>query len=172
VEGAEETDRDAAAMRGYAATLADALGPAVERWVERSVRDRWRQWSGEVVDERLAGAAREAAAAARAEIEALARPLLDADIDAQWTTPLTLLRRLVHHATAVLAAAGVPAVARDPFAERAFPEDRYDLAPANYADVDPELHEPGLAWGAAKAHLTLARRRAPARPAELGEGER
>ena len=27
------------------------------------------------------------------------------------------------------------------------------------ADLAPELHEPGLVWGAAKAHVVLARRR-------------
>ena len=43
--------------------------------------------------------------------------------------------------------------------ERAFPDDVYDLAPASFADVDPALHEPGLVWGAAKAHVHLARRR-------------
>ena len=35
----------------------------------------------------------------------------------------------------------------------------YDLAPANFADVDPALAEPGLLWGAAKAHVHLARHR-------------
>jgi hypothetical protein len=35
----------------------------------------------------------------------------------------------------------------------------YDLTPASFADVDPALHEPGLVWGAAKAHVHLARRR-------------
>ena len=56
--------------------------------------------------------------------------------------------------------AGVPAVVRDEFAERAFPGDVYDLAIASFADLDTALHEPGLVWGAAKAHVVLARRRA------------
>jgi hypothetical protein len=42
---------------------------------------------------------------------------------------------------------------------RSFPDDVYDLTPASFADVDPALHEPGLVWGAAKAHVHLARRR-------------
>jgi hypothetical protein len=50
-------------------------------------------------------------------------------------------------------------VARDEFSLRNFPDDVYDLTPASFADVDPELHEPGLLWGAAKAHVHLARRR-------------
>jgi hypothetical protein len=53
----------------------------------------------------------------------------------------------------------MPAVVRDEFDERAFPEDLYALTPASFADVDPALHEPGLMWGAAKAHAHLVRRR-------------
>ena len=36
-------------------------------------------------------------------------------------------------------------------AEESFPDDDYDLAPASLADVDPDLVELGVAWGAAKA---------------------
>jgi hypothetical protein len=50
-------------------------------------------------------------------------------------------------------------VARDEFQIRNFPDDDYDLTPAAFADVDPAHHEPGLVWGAAKAHVHLARRR-------------
>jgi hypothetical protein len=59
----------------------------------------------------------------------------------------------------VLAAAGVPPVGRDEVARRLHPDDDYDLTPASFADISPELHEPGLVWGAAKAHVVLARRR-------------
>ena len=41
-----------------------------------------------------------------------------------------------------------------------FPDDLYDLTPGSFRDLDPALHEPGLEWGAAKAHVHLARRRA------------
>ena len=41
-----------------------------------------------------------------------------------------------------------------------FPDDVYDLAPATFDDVSPDLHDPGLRWGAAKAHVHLKRRRA------------
>ena len=62
-------------------------------------------------------------------------------------------------ATQVLDAEGVAPVARDPFAQRQTPDDAYDLTPASFADIDPGLAEPGLVWGAAKAHVHLARRR-------------
>ena len=86
-----------------------------------------------------------------AEVASELRALLEADIDAQTTTPLSLLRQAVRFPTEVLRAGGVPPVQRDSFAEASFPDDDYDLAPASLADVDPDLLEPGLAWGAAKA---------------------
>ena len=70
---------------------------------------------------------------------------------------MTLLRAAVRYPTEVLRAAGVPGVVRDEQQERLFPNDVYDLAPANFADVDPALAEPGLAWGAAKAYIHLQR---------------
>jgi hypothetical protein len=57
----------------------------------------------------------------------------------------------------------VPPAARDETDERLFPEDVYGLGPASFADIDPSVHEPGVAWGAAKAYVHLARRRAEGR---------
>ena len=74
-----------------------------------------------------------------------------------------MVRRAVVYPTAVLRGAGVPPVVRDADAEARFPDDDYDLTPAAFADLDPSLHEPGLVWGAAKAHVHLARRRAEGR---------
>lgn len=86
--------------------------------------------------------------------------LLATDIDRQPTNPLALVRSLVGPMTAVLLDAGVPAPPRDADAVRLFPDDHYDLTPGAFADVAPELHELGLVWGAAKAHVHLRRRRA------------
>jgi len=74
-----------------------------------------------------------------------------------------LLRAAVRYPTAVLRAAGVPPVARDDQQVHLFPDDDYDLAPANFADVDPALAEPGLVWGAAKAYVHLQRHKRVAR---------
>ena len=72
-------------------------------------------------------------------------------------TPLQLVRSAVAEPTAVLAAAGVPAVARDAFDERALPDDRYDLAPRAFRDLGDEALGPAqLAWGMAKAALVQA----------------
>lgn len=153
---------DAAALAGHADALAAGIELALGPWVERSVRstlDRWRP--GEA--DRWAEAARQAGAAATVEVGARVRDLLATDVDRQRTGPLALLRDAVRFPTEVLASAGVPPVERDEFAQRAFPADVYGLAPASFGDVDPELTEPGLVWGAAKAHVVLARRRAEGR---------
>ena len=158
-----EAAGDVEMLRRYAEDLADAITRALAPWVERSVATRAEQWRSGTASERVRADAAEAGRRATAEVGPRIRALLQADVDGQRTGPLALLRDAVRYPTEVLASAGVAPVRRDPFAERAFPDDVYDLAPASFADVDPELHEPGLIWGAAKAHVVLARRRAEGR---------
>jgi hypothetical protein len=138
------------AMKEHAQALFDGIEAAVPGWVERCVERRLLDYSG-AADDELMSAAAGAGLRAQAEVAASLRVLLETDIDAQATTPLSVLRQAVRYPTEVLRAAGVPPVRRDAFAESSFPEDEYDLAPASLADVDPDLVELGLAWGAAKA---------------------
>ena len=105
-------------------------------------------------------AATEAGWAAVDDVGGRVHALLALDIDEQRSNPLALIRQAVPYPTEVLRAAGVPPVGRDEFAARQFPDDVYDLAPTSFAEVEPELHEPGLVWGAAMAHVHLSRRRA------------
>jgi hypothetical protein len=149
---------DAEALARYAAALADRIDEAIPGWIDRSVR-RVLADQGIAVDDVVAERIRDAGRAARESGGRRVRALLSTDIDAQAGNPLAVLRSLVPHATAVLASAGARPVARDEFSVRHFPDDVYDLTPASFADVDPALHEPGLVWGAAKAHVHLARRR-------------
>ena len=149
---------DAQALAGHAATLADAVEAAIPGWVERSVR-RVLDAQGIAVGDEVAADLARAGAQAREEGAARVRRLLATDIDEQAGNPLSVLRSLVRFPTAVLRSAGARPVPRDEFSERSFPDDVYDLSPATFADVDPALHEPGLVWGAAKAHVHLARRR-------------
>lgn len=100
-----------------------------------------------------------AVAQGSAAISTELRRLLAGDIADQGEAPLQVFRRGTRFATEVLRDAGVASVPRDDFAVRAFPDDVYDLAPAAFADIHPSLHEPGLVWGAAKAHVHLRRRR-------------
>lgn len=149
-------------LAAYATALADGVDEVLPAWVLRCVRARAEAWRPGLGDE-LTPTAIDAGARAAAEVGGAVRRLLATDVDEQPTGPLAVLRGAVAFPTEVLAAAGIPGVVRDEFAERAFPADVYDLAPAAFADLDPSLHEPGLVWGAAKAHVVLARRRAEGR---------
>jgi hypothetical protein len=156
----ESNPDDVRMLDQFATALADAIEHALPSWVVRSVERRLRDWTG-TADPVVVDRARAAGERARAEIGPEARHLLSLDVDAQRTNPLSVVRSAVRYPTEVLRSAGVPPVRRDEFAERAFPDDIYDLSPASFADVDPSLHEPGLVWGAAKAHIHLTRHRRP-----------
>lgn len=143
-------------MDEHGRALAQAIEAALPGWVERTVRQRLTD-AGLDAGHDVVRATGEARDAAVREVGAAVRALLDTDIDLQATTPLSLLRGAVRFPTRVLADAGVPPVVRDEVQERLFPDDLYDLTPATFADVDPALAEPGLIWGAAKAHAHLQR---------------
>lgn len=147
-------------LAAVGAALADALAAAVPDWVERSVVALVRAWSGEVTAT-VTDEARGAGRAAGEEVGDELRRLLAADVDDQWTNPMTIVRRAVPHAAAVLERAAVGAVARSPEDESREPEDVYGLTPSTFADVDPSLHELGIRWGALKARAHLARHRPP-----------
>jgi hypothetical protein len=136
-------------VQEHATALADAVEAALPGWVERSVARRLAE-AGRSEPE-VAAAAAGAGRRAQREVGPRMRELLDADIDEQRTTPLSLLRDAVRYPTEVLRAAGVEPLERDELQERLFPDDVYDLAPATFADVHPDLVELGLVWGAAKA---------------------
>lgn len=153
---------DEARLVEIAAALAEGIDAALAPWVERSVARIWAAWDGGD-DPDLRADAEAAGRRARDEVGPRVRALLLTDLDEQRSTPLAVLRDAVVHPTDVLRRAGVPPVRRDAQAERHFPDDDYDLAIVSYADLDPALHEPGLVWGAAKAHVHLARRRAEGR---------
>lgn len=149
---------DEAAFGRYGEQLVDAVDATIADWVRRSVLGTCAR-SGHPVDDRLEAATTAAAEAARTDVVGRLRALLALDLDDQTITPLQVLRDAVSYPTAVLRDAGVAPVERDEFDRRAFPEDVYGLTPAGFGDVDPALAEPGLVWGAAKAHLHLRRHR-------------
>lgn len=149
---------DEARLREYGRDLAAAVDAVIESWVLRCVTDTCAA-AGIVVGDRIDAAAREAARRCRSEVADELDALLGSDVDDQTVTPLQVLRRAVRFPAAVLAEAGAPPVSRDDFERRAFPDDVYRLGPAGFADVDPSLRDPGLAWGAAKAHVHQRRHR-------------
>jgi hypothetical protein len=152
--GSIDDPGDVARLDALAAALADAVEAALPAWVARSVETR-----AGVVAADVRAAADDAGRRAAADVGTRVRRLLATDVDDQRGNPLAVLREAVRYPTEVLRAAGVAPAARDAFAERAFPDDVYDLAPATWSDIDPGLQERGIVWGAAKAHVVLARRR-------------
>lgn len=168
------TEAPEAALARYADGLADAVEAALGAWVERAVARRLAYPSGaEPPPETapppptpppdLATAAAAAGRRAVADVGPRLRDLLALDIDDQWTNPLAILRSAVAYPSAVLADAGAPPVERDAHDARINPDDVYDLAPVAFADLGPTVHERGLEWGAAKAHVHLRRRREDSR---------
>lgn len=139
----------------YGVALLEAVDGAVAGWVMRDVERR----AGRPLAAEERAAAEQAAADAREWVHHQLGLLLSTDIDEQRSNPLSVLRAAVRYSTGVLQAMGAPPVARDDFALRSFPDDVYDLSPATWADVDPSLQEPGLTWGAWKAHQHLQRHR-------------
>lgn len=147
-------------VREFAAALADAIDDALPVWVERSV-ERVATGAGVALSTPMKEAAAEAGQRARQEVGGKIRVLLDADIDQQQATPLSLLRSAVRYPTEVLQAAEVPPVRRDAQQHRLFPDDVYDLAPATFADLGRDVGATGLAWAAAKAYTHLQRHGRP-----------
>ncbi len=150
------------ALTELGALLADRVIAAVPAWVARCVDSRLPL----EVPERDRVMAEAAAAGRRAqqEVAATLQALLAADVDAQRSTPLAVVRAAVSYPTEVLRAAHVPPVRRDPFVSERFPDDPYGLTPASLAAMAPELGEAAIAWGAAKA---MAHRRRHGGPPEF-----
>lgn len=149
-------------LRAYATELADGIDAALPGWVRRAV-ERVVAESGVALDPEAAARLDEgidaAGEAVLVEVGAAVRALLTADVDEQRANPLALLRGAVRHPTRLLEDLGVPPVNRDAVAVEQFPDDPYDLTPGGFGDIDPALHDAGITWGAAKAHVVLSRRR-------------
>lgn len=161
--GTESPDEALARVGGELAAAVTAVLPA---WVESSVVGLVAAWRGSppaAVPAEVRASARRAGAAAVVDVGGDLARLLAADVDAQWTNPMTIVRRAVRHATTVLREAGVGEVERPPEDEAHFPDDPYGLTPRTFADIDPSLHELGIVWGAVKARAHLRRHRPGAR---------
>lgn len=151
---AAKVDQARARRREIGRQLVEAAVAALPGWVERSVVGRLPPALDDARSADLMILVETAGAAAADEGR---RGLEDAvrrepGID-HGPAPLQVLRSLVSHPTAVLRSLEIPEPERAPFDRQAFPDDVYDLSPATWADIDPALHEPGIAWGAATAYL-------------------
>jgi dihydrodipicolinate synthase/N-acetylneuraminate lyase len=141
------------------AALLDGVDRALPPWAARAAETLLSAWGKLDADRQreIVAAAREAGEQAARRVAAELAELLALDPAEQRATPLQIIRTAVAEPTAVLAEAGMPDVVRDPFEERAWPEDRFGLIPRTLRDLDPELAAVHFAWGVAKAAVLRAR---------------
>jgi hypothetical protein len=160
---------DEATARRLLAEASEALiggvGAALPAWAAGVADSLLQAWGGLDADRRRAvvAEAREAGEAAARRVAAELAELLAVDPADQRATPLEVIRTAVAEPTAVLAAAGLPDVIRDPFDERSWPDDRFGLLPRTLRDLDPDLAAVHFAWGVAKAAVLRARAGEPPR---------
>jgi hypothetical protein len=144
------------------ARFGDELVRAVESslgdWIESCVHRVLREQGG-TIDEQTATLIAAARLEATRDVVAELRAVLALDIDEQRTNPLSILRAAVRYPTQVLRTVGAQPIERDAFDEQSFPDDEFALTPAAFADFAPAVHDAGIVWGAAKAHVHLQRRR-------------
>lgn len=147
------TEVDDARLVELGTALADAVEAALGPWAAAALARFEPGLEPASVDR--------AVAAAAAEVMPPLRTLLALDVDRQRQGPLAVVRRAVRPLTEVLRAAGVPPVPRDDQQRALFPGDEYDLVPARFSDLGPEVGEAGIAWGAAKAFVHMRRHAQP-----------
>lgn len=149
---------DDAALARYGAELVHTVDASIGGWVRRCVESVLRAQHRDI-DDHVRALMATAADDAAHDVGDRLQALLARDVDEQAQNPLSVLRSAVSHPARVLRAVGAQPVERDEFDRRAFPDDEFGLTPAAFADFGPEVHEAGLAWGAAKAYVHLRRRR-------------
>ena len=156
----EAQRRGAAWMASSAAAIVAGVEANAAAYVERKAMELIDAW-GRVPDADRADAIvalRAAAERATDRVLTALRELFALDPARQRRTPLEIVRTLPREPSEVLAALGVPPIVRDPFEERALPEDAYGLAPRTLVDLgDAELGAMLLAWGVGKATVVRAR---------------
>ena len=141
------------------AALIEGLPRVLPDWAAGSADALLSAWGGldPARQRQVVAEARQAGERAARRVAQELGDLLALDPAEQRATPLEIIRGAVAEPTAVLAAAGLPDVVRDPFEERAWPDDRFGLVPRTLRDLDPDLAAVHFAWGVAKAAVLRAR---------------
>jgi hypothetical protein len=157
--GPQAAEQARARLEEASAALLDGVGRALPPWAARMADGLLEAWGRVEADRRreVVEEARAAGEAAARRVAAELAELFALDPADQRATPLEIIRTAVVEPTAVLAAAGMPDVVRDPFDERAWPDDRFGLVPRTLRDLDPDLAAVHFAWGIAKAAVLRAR---------------
>ena len=149
---------DDRALARYGDELVQAVESSLGDWIESCVHSILHE-QGCSIDDRTANLISAARHDAARDVVAELRTVLALDVDEQRKNPLSILRAAVRFPTQVLRAVGAQPVERDEFDEQSFPDDEFALTPAAFADFGPAVHDAGIVWGAAKAHVHLQRRR-------------
>ena len=157
--GDDVADADALMARS-AAAIVDGVERLAAAWVLDSVTrvvDAWGRLDATERHDALARAT-EAGAEGTRRVAAELRAFFATDVADQRTTPLAIVRSLRREPTAVLQGVGIPAVERDEFDTRAFPDDEYGLVPHSLADLgDEDLAPMLMVWGVGKSKALRAR---------------
>ncbi len=134
----------------YGQVLCAAISEAIRPWLNSQVLSRVKMLDDEL-DEAMEHAA--------VRVEKSIAELAAADVDAPLSGPLERIRQGVEPLNAVLDQRGVEPPRRNAMDQQMRPDDRHELGPMTFRDLGDAVHDAGIGWGAAKAHLHLQRRR-------------
>lgn len=135
----------------YGQALHDAVDRSFEPWLTSLLTSRSSQAT--LPDDVLI-AVRQASAQATTNI----KTLVQADIDDARSGPLEQMRNALTALGPILDSHGFERPQRDPVDTEMRPTDIHSLGPMSFLDLGTEVHEAGIAWGAAKAYLHRQRR--------------
>jgi hypothetical protein len=152
-----DDDRELRAeIEAVGAAISEGVARQLPRWVPAEVDRLLTAWGRADRDAHAAALRRAEAAGIRAAARIGDRldRFFAAEPGSQSVTPLQIVRDAVAEPTEILRDLGVPPVERDPFEERAHPDDRYGLVPRQLGDLgDPDLGPLLLAWGVLQARM-------------------
>lgn len=140
------------ALEQYPAALFDAVAACYDEWLTRSINERAH---GAIAQERIREIVAESS---RTALEDLYE-FLSVDVDQQKNNPLHILRQSTRLANELLRSGAVTPPVRDEFETSAMPHDLYGIGPLTWRDLNEDVHEAGITWGAWKAATVLSRRR-------------
>lgn len=149
-----------AQLTATGAEIVERVAAALPAWVTRSVDGIVEAWArlSPAQEVELAATLPAMGADVRDRVVSELVRLFECDPSEQTSTPVEILRSAGREPTELLQSFGISGVVRDPFDERHFPNDTYDLAPKAPGDIgDPDLGPVFLAWGLTKAKVLRGR---------------
>ena len=135
----------------YGEALHHAVNRSFEPWLTALLRAR--RGHAELPEEVL-----DAIHVASNEAVSNIQTLVQADVDMALSGPLEQMRQALAGLAPILDAHGFERPSRDPVESEMRPHDVHSLGPMSFMDLGAEVHEAGIAWGAAKAYLHRQRR--------------